>query len=344
MTEPAPRADVEIPDTPLAKGMRTLFLAAGLTSSLVPNLDFFRALSPPLFADTSLITSGLAIVLLYFGWTHEVRRPVQVALFAALIGIALIVIYQLAFAHLTVSPPEGRVGSARQIGFHLARWSLTARAQTLVDDNRDDFEVDTPEMLMLTMGGWEDGKIATIWKPWTIIAAGILLIVLFGSGFACWTYAFGVLARFVAAGGGSHAQLAMPEAQRAPARAPDPAPDPLPPKMPAPVDGVRARIVRLLPRPAADPRRKESATIKNLTSTPLDLTGWWLGNGQGKRWKLDELGVLAPGAECTVFRNGQAMSLRDAGDTIQLRDEQGTLQHELRYERVAVDEEVRPRE
>lgn len=100
----------------------------------------------------------------------------------------------------------------------------------------------------------------------------------------------------------------------------------------------RVRITRLLPNPFGDETKNETATLKNLSPGPVDLTGWKLRDLAGKTWKLDGLGTLAAGAEATIERDGQEMALNNGGDTVDLIDPAGAIVQTVTYPSFVHDE------
>ncbi len=103
-------------------------------------------------------------------------------------------------------------------------------------------------------------------------------------------------------------------------------------------DGVR--IVALLPDPPGDDRQHETATLRNFGAAAVDLTGWRLRDLSGGTWSLDPIGTLAPGAQATVVRLGQRMSLNNDGDTVELIDASGVVVQRVSYGRVGEGEVV----
>ena len=77
-------------------------------------------------------------------------------------------------------------------------------------------------------------------------------------------------------------------------------------------------IESLLPNPVGADEQSESVTLRNKGSAPVALTGWTLRDRSGLHWDLS--GSLAPGQARTFRRNGQSMSLNNAGDEITLLD------------------------
>jgi len=106
---------------------------------------------------------------------------------------------------------------------------------------------------------------------------------------------------------------------------------------PAP-DGVR--IVALLPDPPGDDRQHETATLRNFGAAAADLAGWSLRDLSGGTWSLDSIATLAPGAQATVVRLGQRMSLNNDGDTVELLDASGVVVQRVSYGRVGEGEVV----
>jgi beta-lactamase superfamily II metal-dependent hydrolase len=77
-------------------------------------------------------------------------------------------------------------------------------------------------------------------------------------------------------------------------------------------------ITDLLPNPAGDDERFERVTIANRGPLAVSLAGWQLRDRGGASWDLG--GSLAAGESRTFLRDGQAMSLNNAGDEIVLLD------------------------
>jgi hypothetical protein len=177
----------------LSTGMRsvsTLSMAAG---SQLPGAAFFLDLSPPLFIPTALLTTGggLAVVLTVFLKRGAPRVRVQRGVRFISAAVAAAFVYGLLLQALTVSvPQEMGGGDRRQIGFGMSSFSLTARAQDVQRAN----DLQTPQELMLAFGGYEEGGTRLIWKPWSIVAAALLLSTVFVTAYLSWTYGLALLA------------------------------------------------------------------------------------------------------------------------------------------------------
>ena len=77
-------------------------------------------------------------------------------------------------------------------------------------------------------------------------------------------------------------------------------------------------ITSLLPNPVGDDEQFETVTVQNKSATAASLVGWTLQDRSGATWNLE--GSLAPSQARTFRRNGQTMSLNNAGDEVVLRD------------------------
>lgn len=77
-------------------------------------------------------------------------------------------------------------------------------------------------------------------------------------------------------------------------------------------------IESLLPNPTGADEQREEVTLRNQGTGAVSLTGWTLRDRSGLHWDL--AGTLAGGQSRTFRRNGQAMSLNNAGDEIVLTD------------------------
>jgi hypothetical protein len=109
---------------------------------------------------------------------------------------------------------------------------------------------------------------------------------------------------------------------------------------PPPPPTVRVRIASLLPNAPGDEQRTEEVTLRNDGTQAVSLSGWTLRDRSGGSWSLSALGTLAPGAQRTIRRNGQAMSLNNGGDTITLIDASGTAVQSVTYPQTAEGERV----
>jgi len=110
----------------------------------------------------------------------------------------------------------------------------------------------------------------------------------------------------------------------------------------ASVHGPLARIVQLLPDPPGLDEVGEEAVIENADDGPLDMANWKLRDLARTEWSLSALGILQPGEQKTIRRNGQPMAMNNDGDTIQLVDPSGKVVDSVTYGPVGRGQYVRP--
>lgn len=103
------------------------------------------------------------------------------------------------------------------------------------------------------------------------------------------------------------------------------------------------RIASLVPNPGGDERLEERVTIRNDGSVAVDLTGWRLRDAAGNTWLLDGARSLTPGQQREVIRGGQAMSLNNGGDVVELLDPSGTAVDTVSYGPAGENTVVPPR-
>jgi competence protein ComEC len=90
------------------------------------------------------------------------------------------------------------------------------------------------------------------------------------------------------------------------------------PTTPQPVAAATVVIESLLPNPHGDDEQLETVTVRNRGASAVSLAGWVLRDRSGLTWTLSS--TLNPGQFLTFRRNGQSMSLNNAGDEIVLID------------------------
>ena len=101
-------------------------------------------------------------------------------------------------------------------------------------------------------------------------------------------------------------------------------------------------ITRLLPNPPGDDTDNEEATLQNVGEETVDLKGFTLRDPTGQTWILDALGKLEAGASATIKRNGQAMSLNNSGDIVELVAPDGRVLQKVEYQAIGSGEYVSP--
>ena len=91
------------------------------------------------------------------------------------------------------------------------------------------------------------------------------------------------------------------------------------------------KIQWLLPNPAGDERQNEAASIVNIGSNPVVLSGWTLRDNAERTWTLDSLGTHPAGQNAEIMRNGQPMALNNGGDRVDLLNADGTVRDTVTY-------------
>jgi hypothetical protein len=174
-------------------GARLGHLSSSLLSQL-PGLSFFLGVAPPAFPAITLLLFGGTLTIFFLKFT---KRPSAVdcarkASRCIAGAIALAAIYGFLFHYTTVEPPAIRNESARiQVGFGLSTFSLQGKALKIAEQHH----LATKQELMLAFGAYgDDANTSLIWKPWSVLLAGSLLIVLFCATYWLWVSGLGWLA------------------------------------------------------------------------------------------------------------------------------------------------------
>lgn len=110
----------------------------------------------------------------------------------------------------------------------------------------------------------------------------------------------------------------------------------------APTAATTLRIASVLANPPGDERVNEAVTLRNTGPSPVNLGGWLLRDLAGKQWVLASGGIVQPGGEVTITRNGQPASLNNDGEVIELLDPSGATVDRLEYELAAEGQLLRP--
>lgn len=102
----------------------------------------------------------------------------------------------------------------------------------------------------------------------------------------------------------------------------------------------KLRIVQLVPDPLESDFVAEQITLRNTGLAAVSLVGWRVRDLAGNTWDLDGLGVLEPGQSRSLLRNGQAMSLNNGGDEIELVAPEGAVAQTVTYGKVTAGQVV----
>jgi len=174
------------------------WLGAGAGAG-VPAFTFFFSFPPPLFPGISLISAALssAILLIALAWNpkvqgsdHTLPRIVKQGKWFLILSIPLLIAYILLLQFTTVPIPT-ESGTRLQIGFGKLDWTLTEAAK--------DWKISDPSLTVTQMikneAAYTQDRLAILWKTWSVYVAGLLLILLYLSGFITWTGGFALLAK-----------------------------------------------------------------------------------------------------------------------------------------------------
>lgn len=182
------------PGSNIQRGVKTVATLGGALSGGLPGAAYFTHNAPPLFALTGVVSGGVGVGIFVYVFLArpDLRGAAKGAVRVLISAVLLGAVYGVLLTLLSVTTPtdSGSDGARFQIGFRTADLSLTPDART----KRDQLDLRTPEDLMLAYGGYEPGTSYRIWKTWTIVAAGMLLIVLFVVTFVLWAYGLALLA------------------------------------------------------------------------------------------------------------------------------------------------------
>ena len=175
-------------------------LAAG-AGALVPLLSPIIAVAPPLFPVIGSVISAVAAAVVIAVSLYQFRRPsrkaglptgVRRGLVFICLAIAAIALYALLLDSCSVDVP-GR-STRVQVGFGTRQWTLTRAANEVKARSP---ELDSPYVLMLSMGGFEPGGVYRIWRKSTVYAAGSLTMLAFLAAAVLWTLGWSLLGRAI---------------------------------------------------------------------------------------------------------------------------------------------------
>ncbi|MBV9963754.1 MAG: hypothetical protein JO072_16045 [Parafilimonas sp.] len=176
--------------------VRSLKILCGIVASLgsiIPGYSFYTLYSPPLFKGITLITSALCLAFLVFALVQKNpanKQLVKKGLRLMLLSFVILIAYLLLFKYTTASYNENVI----QAGFGRSEWSLTEGGKNVV--KAGNCNIEDNETLLLC-AGFSEKKVTKIWKYWTVISAGLLLIFMFVIASALWTYSWALLAKSI---------------------------------------------------------------------------------------------------------------------------------------------------
>jgi hypothetical protein len=164
---------------------------ASATGTVVPAWGFFKNWAPPLFPVIGILLAPMSAALIYFVSQQRTAGSKLLRIGMTLLGLGIVQI----IAYVVLLPQWAVMDPAEnhwyQVGFGLSDWSLT-------DVGRFD-KARVPDAtaghLMLIEAAFSPDGPKKIWKPWSIAAAGTVLLLLFVGGFIFWTSGFACLAK-----------------------------------------------------------------------------------------------------------------------------------------------------
>lgn len=106
------------------------------------------------------------------------------------------------------------------------------------------------------------------------------------------------------------------------------------PPEPTPADGIR--IASLLPDPAGVDRGNEEVTLRNGTTSPQSLDGWFLIDKANHRYDLAPHGSIPAGESLKIKMEDASMPLTNTGDVIELRDSENRVRDTATYTKAQV--------
>lgn len=167
--------------------------------ALIPGGVYFTSYPPPIFPGISILVSAAALVIVYIACSSENRKQSREqylrkirnrAIITSISAFALLMIYVIILRHCTVFEPQ-EYSTRFQIGFGKCSWGLTEVGLRLLRD----YPSATVETWMEIEAAFRPGGPEIIWKPITILAAGIASLILYAGAFVLWTIGFSLLAK-----------------------------------------------------------------------------------------------------------------------------------------------------
>jgi hypothetical protein len=112
------------------------------------------------------------------------------------------------------------------------------------------------------------------------------------------------------------------------------------PNAPVPATITTVRIADMIPNAVGNDAQNETVSLTNGGATTVDLTGWQLRDESGNVWTLN--GPITAGQKLAFKRLGQAMSLNNDGDVIELVNKSGTVVDSVSYGHAAPGQVIIP--
>lgn len=167
--------------------------------TLIPAIAYFTNYSPPLLAESSLLTSAISAATVIFAYYYSPPKkayrkslPYIIRLSRSLLVVSftLLVIYLLLLRTFTVlEPREEKIRF--QIGFARYDWGLTEEGRKLKNAHPNS----SMQEFMLYGRAYSNDRIEIFWKTWSVYLAGTLLILVFLLTFVLWTFGWALIAK-----------------------------------------------------------------------------------------------------------------------------------------------------
>lgn len=101
---------------------------------------------------------------------------------------------------------------------------------------------------------------------------------------------------------------------------------------PEEIQDKRVIITEIFPNPKGSDTEREFIELKNMSSEPVDLSGWNIGDSSKTRFSLGSLSIM-PGAYVIFYRKDTRISLNNSGtDSVRLFTASGALADSVSYE------------
>lgn len=182
------------------RSLKTLFLLAASLGSLLPGFAFFLDFSPPLLPEVKLLTAlAAAAVAIAFVWPQKrledgkrYKRELSRAASLILVSLLFVLFYIASYRFTTVSPPVPPPTITCQAGLGLAY--LTENAKQFIELHP---ALANPQDLMLAYAAFAGCRTDLIWERWSILVAGVTVVMLFLTASILWAFGFAWLARLL---------------------------------------------------------------------------------------------------------------------------------------------------
>lgn len=171
----------------------------------IPAISFFKQYAPPLFEASSLLTAAIAGAVIIFTYYYEPRvewpdtdkkKLIRQARKALIAAVLLLITYMVMLKVCTVADPPADPVARYQIGFWTFDWSLNDDGRYLKQKHPG---ASPRDLMDYGVAFSKDGP-AKIWEFWTILASGILMILVFLLTFILWVFGWSLLAKRKALG------------------------------------------------------------------------------------------------------------------------------------------------